>query len=827
MLERGEIDAAQAERMQSLFGDLSRDYRRQFGDQAADAMASEATLTALARDLAVRKQRALLQVQSQRRAWLDMQTFGTGAGGLRVLDATRPGHMGEAAQALIARSEYAPYRNVEYQARAIRGPAHGTIRHVLAKHRRDLLGRVRQGDDLVDLVRARFGEKVENADAVELSDAVGEVFESLRLRRNAAGGNTGKLDNYGLPQRHDSQLVADAGYQSWRDFILPRLDRARMIDQRTGQPFSDEALELVLRDVYEVIATDGWSALNPGAVRRGSMAGARDHHRFLHFASADDWLAYHERFGGNMTPFDIINGHIDAMSREIAAMEVLGPNPAATVRWLQDVIKNEASGRSANHRAAALRTANELGRLYDTHVGNNLTPERPRVALGFGAVRALQVATKLGSAVLSTTSDQATQVMARRFNGLPVARMVLSQARMLNPANAEHRMLAVRAGMIWEGASTIAAAQARMTGEELSGEVASRMAEATLRLSGLQAVTNSGRWAFGMDFLAYITDQRGVRWSALNPAFRGAFERYGFTEAGWDALRATELIEEGGATWILPESIRDIGLRDQLLRMIHSEMDMAVPVATLRTRTAFEAFAPRGTWIGEIKRTALQFKAFPVTIMMQQMSRIMAQQGWSRASYAANMMILTTIAGAAALELKEVAKYRYPRALWDPEDMRSNAEFWGAAMLQGGGLGIFGDFLKSSTNRFGGGIMSTLAGPAFQTADNLARLAIADPVQAVMDDVPGDGSGDVNPGRSLIRVLRSETPVIGSLWYTRLAYERIVLDQLSWWADNDPVDAFRRMERRAEEMGTEYFWAPGSGIHDARPPDVGDVLADD
>lgn len=823
MLERGEIDAAQAERMGQLFGELSRDYRRQFGAQAADAMASEQTLAAMARDLAVRKHRALLQVQSQRRAWLDMQSFGTGAGGLRVLDAARPGHLGEAAQALVARSEYAPYRNVEYQARAIRGQAHSTIRHFLAKYRRDMLGRVREGDDLADLVRARFGEKTDNVAAHELSDAVGEAMEMLRLRRNAAGGNTGKLDNWGLPQRHDSQLVADAGYLPWRDFITPKLDRTRMIDQRTGQPFSDEALELAMRDVYETISTDGWSALSPGSTRRGSMAGARDQHRFLHFASADDWLAYHERFGGLGTAFDIVNGHIDVMSREIAAMEVLGPNPQATIRWLQDTIQKEGAGRSAAHRAAARRTANELGRLYDTHVGANLSPERPTVALGFGAVRSLQVATKLGSAVLSTTSDQATQVMARRFNGLPVWRQFRTQTRMLNPANPEHRMLAVRASMIWEGASNITAAQARMTGEELTGEVSSRLAEATLRLSGLQAVTDGGRWAFGMDFLGHITDQRAVSWRGLDPAFRGAFERYGFNEGAWDRLRATELIEDGGATWILPEAINDIALRDNLLRMIHSEMDMAVPVATLRTRTTFEAFAPRGTWMGEIKRTALQFKAFPVTIMMQQMTRIMAQQGFARATYAANMLILTTLAGAAALELKEVSKGRDPRAVWDPEDMRSNAQFWGAAMLQGGGLGIFGDFLRSSTNQMGGGIGQTLAGPAYQTGDALLRLAVADPVQAMMDDVPGDGQGDANPGRSLVRLLRAETPVVGSLWYTRLAYERIALDQLSWWADNDPVDAYRRIERRAEEMGTQYYWAPGQTAPD-RAPDIDNAL---
>jgi hypothetical protein len=820
MLARGEITQAQADEMTGLFGTLERQYKRQMGDQAAAAMASQETIRAMERAAAVKKRRTLLQVQAQRQAWLDMQKYGTGAGGLRVLDAERPGHLGEAAQALVARSEYAPYRNVEYQAQAIIGQAQATLSGVLSRHRRDLIGRVRDEAGIEELVRARFGEAVDSADTRELSDAVGEVFEMLRLRRNAAGGDTGKLEGFGLPQSHDARSVADAGFDAWREFILPLLDRQKMIDGRTGMPFSDEALELALRDAHETIASDGWSRRTPGDSRgRGAMAGQRDHSRFLHFASADDWLTYAERFGGKGTPFDIIMGHVRSMAHEVAAMEVLGPNPAATVRWLGDTIEKQASKKSADHVNAAYRTRQELERLYDTFIGANLRPERPSLALGFGAIRAYQVATKLGSAVLSTTSDRATSIMARRFNGLPVARGVMTGMKLLNPLDNGDRMLAVRMGLTWEGAASIAAAQARMTGEELTGEVSRRMAEFVLRVSGLQAVTEAGRWSFGMDFLSHITAERVKGWDALDPAFRNAFERYGMTEASWDRLRATPLTEERGSEWIMPDAIADVRLRDSLIRMIRTESDMAIPVATLRTRALFEGFAPRGTIIGEAKRTALQFKSFPVTIFLQQVHRIMAQQGWNRAAYAANLMILTTIAGAASLQLKAIRSGMDPRDAWDEENGRPDAEFWGAAMLQGGGAGIFGDFLGSQTNRFGGGIGQTFMGPAVQTADTIGSLTIGAAATAIRDDVPGDGSGDVNYGRRVVRALKSETPG-GTIWWSRLAYERILLDQLTMWADDDPVEAFRRVERNAEKQGTEFYWAPGAPINEARAPDV-------
>jgi hypothetical protein len=47
------------------------------------------------------------------------------------------------------------------------------------------------------------------------------------------------------------------------------------------------------------------------------------------FRDADAWLAYQEDFGGGGDIFSAMMGHINMMSKDIGAMEVLGPNPAA------------------------------------------------------------------------------------------------------------------------------------------------------------------------------------------------------------------------------------------------------------------------------------------------------------------------------------------------------------------------------------------------------------------------------------------------------------------------------------------------------------------
>lgn len=819
MVERGEITPQQGEDMALLFDDLQRTYKRQMGDQAAAAMASEATLKQLAIDAAEKRRRQLLQVQAQRQAWLDMGKYGTGAGGVRVLDPAKPGFPGQAAGALLVRSEYAPYMNVEYQLRAIRGQAQSTLDQLLSRHHRNLRGQVRDKAGMDDIVRERFAPgSTGNQSARAIAEALEEVFEGLRLRRNAAGGRTGKLDRWAMPQSHDAQAVADAGYAAWRDFILPLLDRDRMIDQRTGHAFSDEALELALRDVHETIASDGWNSRKPGAPGKPALANQRADHRFLQFADADSWLAYNERFGGRQSPFDVIMGHVDGMARDIALMERLGPNPEATIRWLGDMIEKEANlDGNKKMRDAARAARNTLQNYYDQITGALNIPHNRAMAKVFSTVRSWQVATKLGSAVLSTTSDTATQILARRYNGLPVLRGAMTQLKQLNPASAADREMAVRLGMIAEDWAQTSSAQARLLGEELTSEKARVLAEGVLRVSGMNAVTQSGRSAFWLDALAHITDQRDTAWGQLDAPFRSMMERYGIGENGWNTLRSTALEEDGGARWIKPQNIADGRLRDTVMRMINTEMDYAVPVSGVAVQAAINKRAEPGTWAGEFWRTGLQFKSFPITIMAMQYQRIMAQRGWNRATYAAQMIIFTTVAGAIALQLKEIAKGRDPRPMVD-QDGKPDGAFWLAAGAQGGGAGIYGDFFKSSTSRFGGGLADTLAGPAFQTADNLTQLAVVQPLKAAM----GENS---NIGRAALKTIKSETPGM-SLWFGRLAFERLMLDELQQQIDPNYRDSWRRLDRYAEEQGTEYFWAPGDVVGEARAPDVGNVVSE-
>lgn len=807
LLAEGKLTKAQADEALAVYGRHQRAQRKAMGHAAADALASDYAARELEFSAAENRRRALLQVDAQKRAIADIAAY-------------RADDNGKATIALLAGDERAPYLSFEYGWRALRGEAHARIDGLLMRYSRDVTGRVRNRAELDELLMELKGKDSGNLSAQEHARAFGAVAEDLRLRYNAAGGHIGKIEGW-APQNHESVSIREAGLEAWRDFTMgetqggvPVLDRDRMLDDATGLPFDDETLWETLGPVHETLASDGWATRTPGAAGSKAIANTRAEHRFLHF-TPEGWIAYNERFGRG-TLFDAMMAHIDGMTRDIALMERLGPNPAATAKWLRDGLEKAAhlkGGRGRRRllgaRPGRLATdqarmdANIFGQIFDEVTGKNRTPHSRELALGFSAIRSFQVATKLGGATLSTTSDQATQILARRFNGFPVLGMARSQLKMLNPLDDADRRLAIRSGLIAEDASHIGGTQARLTGEELTGEVSRRTAEAVLRLSGLNAVTQGGRWSFGMDAQSWITHQRGVAFDALDAPFRNFWIRHGFDAADWDRIRATPLAEERGAQWFLATNVADQQLRTRLLGAILYETDYAVPVPGLRTQAAINARAKKGTWLGELLRTGFQFKSFPVTVMMQQGQRIMAMQPWSRAGYAVNMFILMSTAGVVTLWLKDIAKGRDPREL----DGQTLLE----AFAQGGGGGIYGDFIRSSQSRFGSGFEDTLKGPAWQTAATLERLTLG----AIAADRRGD---NVNYGGRVVRALRSELPG-GSLWYTRLAFERLVLDQLQSMIDPHYARSWGRMAQRARDQGSGFWWAPGE-LTPERAPDL-------
>lgn len=824
LLATGAIDRGRADEVTKLYDELRQDFRRQFGDQAADKMATDATLRELQAQVTRKKMLASGQAKAQQRLLMDINGYNGGRrrggpGGGGPID-PRSG------PAKIAGGDFrAQGDNVEGRRIAVRNRSYAMMDGALTRFSADLIGQVRNKAELVDVVRELFGQDSGSAFAKQIAKSWEATAEMLRQRFNAAGGDIGKLLRWGLPQAHDTGKVRAAGYAAWRDFIAPLLDRAAMVDRRTGLPFSDEAMELALRDVWETIRTDGWNGRNPGASGQSMLANRRGDPRFLIFKDADSWMTYAEAFGSG-SPFDAMIGHINRMARDVAQLEILGPNPAATVTWLKDtLVKSAALDTSPGTKAieAAEAAGIKIDRLMLDVTGQAGRPENRTLALGFSAVRSVQTSAKLGSAsVTAITTDPAFGIVARKFNGLPAVGIIEQYGRHL-AATEDGAAWAIRLTGIAEEYAGRIGAQNRALGEELTNETARRLAEGVLRVTGLSRVTEAGRWALGQTVVGHISHEAGKAFDKLDPAFRRLLDRYNISGSDWDAIRATPMVRDRGADWILPQNIKDEVLGDRVYEMIAREADYAVPTPDINVRTFVNTYAPKGTWFGELMRTGFLFKGFAIGMVMMQSRRLAEAAslgGWSAGRYGAGLFIATTLAGALALETKDVLTGKDPRRLGasplptqDQLDAIARGEgpkatydqkFWASAVAQGGGLGIFGDFAYGSTNRYGGGLAATIAGPTIGT------------VQAAVDAI-----GSKHPAWATARLLRQELPG-GSIVGLRLAFDREVMDQLQQQIDPEYRQAWRRTEKRVREQGSQFWWAPGDQSPE-RGPDFSNV----
>ncbi len=202
-------------------------------------------------------------------------------------------------------------------------------------------------------------------------------------------------------------------------------------------------------------------------------------------------------------------------------------------------------------------------------------------------------------------------------------------------------------------------------------------------------------------------------------------------------------------------------LEIQLRRFFADEMGFAYLETDAASRRLTTLGHSPGTVTGEAVRILLQFKGYPIAFTQRVLGRAML--GYSpeeRALQARNLGILiagTAVTGALAMTMKDMLRGYGPRD-W------SKPKTWLAALQQGGGAGIYGDFLFAQASRFGNTPLETMAGPGVSTAANVVDL--------FMKARDGDGKA----GRAL-NVALQNTPFI-NLWYARPALDLLILNSM-------------------------------------------------
>lgn len=880
-LDKGEIDKASADLAHAAYDDAYAAADAAFSPADADRAAATAALDALqAADLRKRQLRALT-IRTRREALRNLAEFKRrrgyegvtdhGGGGKPPKDGWIQG--GEppkggpyrggkaAADFLIELVDGqgglagAPGASVKGRYQAIRGSFDAMMAEV-GERFESAFGFDTPGKAVLqNVVREAFGEGTGDAAAQMLAKAWAETAEHARLMFNAAGGGIGKIERWGLPQVHDSLAVRKAGKDAWVDATAPLLDRGQMIDRVTGQAFTDKRLRAVLGDVWEQIASEGAVGREPGEhLGQGMLANRHADARFLVYKDADAWMAYQQAFG-RADPYAAMMQHLDRMARDVAQLQVLGPNPGHQFDWLARFAEREArietmagAPKADENAASAIDTARRMYGLFTGELAGPYGREN-RLALVSGALRAYLSAAQLGSAVINdVVSNPVFAAKTRAFTGLSKTGDFKAWASYL--ASPEARSAAHRTGFILEGARRQLSASAqdflrsRTVGEKVvngANWFARRVPTAIYRLELMSPNIAASRFSFQHEFMGALADRQGMSLAQMlgsadaeDRAFGQVLQARGFTEGEWAAIRAIEPEAPAkGASFLSPTAIGkvnpELGLR--VAEMIERQTRLAVPEPSLWAQAHLIGHTRPGTVQGEFMRSLAAYRSFTVT-QTYLWARELAAQGMTKdpaawgptaaagmAGAAASLIVPLTLTGALGLQIRELVKGN------DPRDM-GDGRFWGAALLYGGGLGIAGDFLYASQARNGKtSALTAMGAPAAFLSDSFdLTVGNVREVAAAMTDADDPKSfteamDKANPGRDAARMAGRYTPV-SSLWWARAAWDRSVVDQLQKLLDPDAADSFQRQARALDQNYGQTQWWPEGAPAPARAPDA-------
>jgi len=678
--------------------------------------------------------------------------------------------------------------------RELIGHFHSKVAKAMNAFRTKRAGLTQDIEGMRDVVLELQGKSTGDAASKSFAKDIRELFDEMVDMFNAAGGNIRKLENW-WPHAWDQKLVGKLSKEKFVDEFLPFLDRDKMLND-LGLKMDDLEIRLLLERAYDNITTNGLLNMKPGARGGSKLANSHQEHRVLVFKDADEWMALNDKYGNN-DYYTVLTDHMESMSQEIALLKRFGSNPEFMYQHIRDVVMKERA--TTKGRMDKPWFMDDMWNVASGKV-NQISHEN--FANFMQSFRSLEVAADLGSAALSSVNDIALVQLTASFNGLPATKIFMQAAKLF--ANENDRVAAIMMGLPGDVFVSRAGASTRYA--DVNGtNWATATADTVIRASGLAPWTDSLRSAYGMVAMEMIASHASKSFKQLPKNFRRSLENYGITADNWNVIRKAGTDEYNNTQYFaidklmavedVPLAVRK-DLTSKVMRMINTEMDNAVLMPSYRTRAMVTGGHERGSKAGELFRGAFMYKTFPILMIANHLYRGVAQEGFkSRAAYLAHLGIATTIFGAIALQMKDVSKGR------DPRDM-STKEFWGAAFAQGGGAGIWGDFLFSDVNRFGHSMAETAVGPLWTTASDAVKLTLGNVREVTLGE-------DTNIASESTNFLRRHTPG-GSIWYLRAMYERTFLDELQNLTDPKAKSKQRRlMKRRKTQYGQKFWWRPG------------------
>ena len=634
-----------------------------------------------------------------------------------------------------------------------------------------------------------------NRTAKAIAAAMEEANEFLRKSANKHGADIAKMPGYLVKQSHDSLKIHKAGRDQWIKDILPFLDEERTFGRKMTDAQKVEHLEKSWATIISGRRDDIVKDLSapPGFKGPGNMAKQLGHHRSLHFKDGQSAWAYMKQYGLPDIGTSFFGG-VDMMSRSVAAMMHLGPNPEF---MLKEIIDRARSKLRGNPEIANKINPKYIERMYEEVTGAaSILP--PYKASGWLFARVtnwsknLSNSALLGGTVLTSISDAGTAATRLAEIGVPFLEAHASVLSVIGRGRGKGETRDVADSLAIGMDSLISGVQSRWIGNDGVDGQGSNLVSAVMRITGMNWLNDSMKVAATLSLANFISRQVNKSFDAINPQLREEMSAYGITADDWATLKnAVRDVE--GKTYIDVDTIEDADFALKMKEFFGGFADSAVLTPGARTNALIRGAGKRGEPLTEIQMLFFHLKSFSIAYTQDIISRAFKSDG-SKIGYGLHLILSMTVYGYIASSLKDLAAGKEPR---EP----SMKAFFDAFMTAGG-AGFYGDLVIGAfggEQRFGEGLLEAIGGPVLGTVIRTPKI-----FKELYD-------GDLDDATyKTFRTAKSMIPG-ANIWYARAA-----LDYMLWWqmAEYIKPGFARNFEKRVhEETGQDFYLRPTEAVN--------------
>ena len=671
-----------------------------------------------------------------------------------------------------------------------------------------------EGQMDIEIMQEMVGITTGVKQAKDIAMILKKYQNSWRNRLNDLGANIGLLDDWITRTTHNTEKMANASKISklvgdnrtaWVEFTKGRLDIPR-----TFSNVSDPAeIDNILGDIYDSLMTG--DHLKHGGTN--SIYGTRNitnrlnSSRVLHFKDVQARQEYNVAFGEPSLKESVM-GVLSNSARNIAIMQELGTNPRDTFDKILALLRKKYK-KEDSKITKQLNFKNFENQFKEIDGSINAIGYQPLANIAMG-VRTLQNTGKLGLATITSFGDLAQYMGTTNFQGRGLLTGLFEAMNGLfqnndraamevleTTSNSIHSFMGNKYGAANDTWGKMGKLQNTFfKWNSLNGWIASLKSSMAVGLSRHYGMLNE------------------LKFSDLSIRERNFLTLYGIDDGKWNMLRSIKTLDSQGKKYMTAEGVDELSdnvitayvgkkLSQREIRNFKQDLQITwrnvlvdqtmhgTPEPDAAIRAITNQGLEKGTPMGETIRFVMQFKSFPISIWKKIIGRELYSYGpddskLARVSGLASLLMLSTFWGYIAMSAKDMLKGRSPR---DPNKLST----LGQAFAQGGGAGIYGDFLINELqNEYGNGIFETALGPTASDIDKIINIgqSLNDPKKA---------------GKKFLQLAEGNVPFL-NLYYTKTAYDYLIGYQVKEYLD---PGYFRRMrDKHEEQRGQSYYLKP-------------------